>query len=80
MGCLMKFCPSMTPLSPCSDGSIRNSNTIFNTNQMRPLVSELDRLAQALSNEDERALVAKIREIAVECQGKPQTYLRFIGD
>ena len=56
------------------------SNTIFNTNQMRPLVRELDRLAQTLSHEEERELVAKIREIAVECQGKPQTYLRFIGD
>lgn len=56
------------------------SNTTFNTNQMRPLVRELDRLAQTLSHEEERELVAKIREIAVECQGKPQTYLRFIGD
>jgi hypothetical protein len=56
------------------------SNTIFNTNQMRPLVRELDHLAQTLSNEEEKELVAKIREIATECQGKPQTYLRFIGD
>ena len=56
------------------------SNTIFNSNQMYPLLSELDRLEKSLSGNEARDLLARIREIAAECRDKPQTYLRFRGD
>jgi hypothetical protein len=56
------------------------SNTIFNSNQMRPLIEELDRLVEDVSSENGKQILTKIRELATECRDSPQTYLRFIGD
>ncbi len=55
-------------------------NTIFNGDQMYPLLEELDRLAAEVSNEDGKALLAQIRELAIHCRDHPHEFLRFIGD
>jgi hypothetical protein len=56
------------------------SNTIFNSNQMWPLLKELDQLARTVSTEEGKKLLVQICEIAIGCRDAPQTYLRFIGD
>ena|SRR5579871_3040263 len=56
------------------------SNTIFNGLQMRGFIVEWDRLTETLTDPDQRKIALDIRRLAEECQRKPQTYLRFIGD
>ena len=56
------------------------SNTIFNGAQMYPLIEELDQLIKDATSEEDRGVLASVRELAVQCRDKPQTYLRFIGD
>lgn len=56
------------------------SNTIFNGAQMYPLIEELDQLIKDAASEEDKSLLAVVRELAVDCRDRPQTYLRFIGD
>ena len=56
------------------------SNTIFNRNQMRLLIDELDLLSQEVDSKEGKELLARIRDLAEKCRHSPQTYLRFIGD
>jgi hypothetical protein len=56
------------------------SNTIFNGTQMYPLIDELDQLIKDAANDEEKGILAGVRELAVHCRDHPQTYLRFIGD
>jgi len=55
-------------------------NTIFNGDQMYPLLEELDRLAHEVSSEEGKGLLAQIRELAIHCRDHPHEFLRFIGD
>ena len=55
-------------------------NTIFNGQQMYPLLEELDRLAEEFSSVEETDLLAHVRELAVHCRDHPHEFLRFIGD
>jgi len=55
-------------------------NTIFNGQQMYPLLEELDRLAEEVSSEEGKGLLAQIRELAIHCRDHPHKFLRFIGD
>jgi hypothetical protein len=55
-------------------------DTVFNRLQMRGFLVEWDRLTQTLTNLNQRKIALDIRRLAEKCQGKPQTYLRFIGD
>lgn len=55
-------------------------NTIFNGGQMYPILEELDRLAGEVSAEDEKEILASLRDLAVYCRDHPHTYLRFVGD
>jgi hypothetical protein len=55
-------------------------NTIFNGQQMYPLLEELDRLAGEYSSVEENDLLAQVRELAVHCRDHPHKFLRFIGD
>jgi hypothetical protein len=55
-------------------------NTIFNGEQMYPLVEELDRLAEEFSTVEENDLLSQVRELAVYCRDHPHIFLRFIGD
>ncbi|HZZ16339.1 MAG TPA: hypothetical protein VFE08_10295 [Candidatus Sulfotelmatobacter sp.] len=55
-------------------------NTIFNGEQMYPVMEELDRLAEQASTEDEREILSRIGELAVKCRDQPHHYLRFLGD
>jgi hypothetical protein len=57
-----------------------DGNTIFNGWQMYPLLEELDRLAAEVSNEEGKALIAQIRDLAIHCRDHPHEFLRFIGD
>jgi hypothetical protein len=57
-----------------------DSNTIFNGAQMYPLIEELDQLIEDAASEDDKGILADVRELAVHCRDTPQTYLRFIGD
>jgi hypothetical protein len=56
-------------------------NTIFNGMQMPEVVKELDILiADKSSNEQQKATLGRIRELAMKCQKQPHTFLRFRGD
>jgi hypothetical protein len=55
-------------------------NTIFNGEQMYPVMEELDRLAEQASTEAEREILSRIGELAVKCRDQPHHCLRFIGD
>jgi hypothetical protein len=57
-----------------------DSNTIFNGAQMYPLIEELDQLIKDTASEEDKGILADVRELAVHCRDHPQTYLRFIGD
>jgi len=57
-----------------------NGNTIFNGEQMYPLLEELDRLAEEVSSEEGQGIIGQIRELAVHCRDHPHEFLRFIGD
>jgi hypothetical protein len=56
------------------------SNTIFNGLQMRGFIAEWDRLTETLTDPSHRKIALDIRRLAENCQRKPQTYLRCIGD
>jgi hypothetical protein len=56
------------------------SNTIFNGAQMYPLIEELDQLIKGAASDEDESILARLRELAVDCRNRPQTYLRFIGD
>jgi hypothetical protein len=55
-------------------------NTIFNGLQMRPLLEELDRLADECESDEEKEVLTQIRGLAVECRDHTHLYIRFIGD
>jgi hypothetical protein len=55
-------------------------NTIFNGEQMYPLLEEINRLAEEVSSEEGKGLLAQIRELAIHCRDHPHEFLRFIGD
>jgi hypothetical protein len=57
-----------------------DSNTIFNSLQMYPVLEELDRLVAGTSDEEEKDLLGQVRKLAIHCRDHPQEYLRFIGD
>lgn len=57
-----------------------DSNTIFNGFQMYPVLEELDRLLAEVSDQNEKDVLGKVRDLAVHCRDHPQEYLRFIGD
>ncbi len=57
-----------------------NGNTIFNGEQMYPVLEDLDRLAEGISCEEGKSLLAQIRELAIHCRDHPHEFLRFIGD
>ena len=56
------------------------SNTIFNGLQMYPLIEELDRLVEGVSDIEEKNILSEVRKLAVYCRDHPQWYLRFTGD
>lgn len=57
-----------------------NSSTIFNSNQMYPLLEELGRLVKEADTQENQELLQGIRELAIQCRDSPQTYLAFVGD
>jgi hypothetical protein len=57
-----------------------DGNTIFNGQQMYPLLEELDRLVEEVSSEEGKDLLAQIRTLAIHCRDHPHEFLRFIGD
>jgi len=65
--------PMLRYIDPCG-------NTIFNGEQMHPVLEEIDRLAQEVSGEEEKDVLAQVRELAIHCRDHPHEFLRFIGD
>lgn len=56
------------------------SDTIFNQAQMRVVIPELDRLIEATASPEGKALLRRIRQLAVQVRDEPNLYLRFMGD
>jgi hypothetical protein len=54
-------------------------DTIFNHLQMQQFLDEWGKLEQDARLED-RALLSKIRDLAVQCQNGVHLYLKFVGD
>jgi len=79
-GILDRVLPIGDPRFPMLRYVDPDGNTIFNGQQMYPLLEELDRLAQEFSSVEENDLLAQVRELAVHCRDHPHTFLRFIGD
>jgi len=55
-------------------------DTIFNQEQVRDFLKEWGLLLEFVENEDEKALVEQIADLAKSIVGKPHTYLKFDGD
>lgn len=55
-------------------------NAVFNPKQMPQLIDELDRLVERSSDEASKALLEKVRELALRCLASHHVYLRFVGD
>lgn len=55
-------------------------DTIFNRLQMEPYLNEWDRLSQAARTSEQETLLARIKQLALQCVREPHLYLRFCGD
>jgi len=55
-------------------------DTIFNRLQIEPFLNEWDRLSKVARTLDEATLLARIRQLALQCSQEPHLYLRFCGD
>jgi hypothetical protein len=55
-------------------------NTVFNGLQMPEVQKELDLLIGKASSDEQRSILHRIRELAVNCQKQPHMLLRFRGD
>lgn len=55
-------------------------DTVFNRLQIRPFLSEWDRLTESAQTPDETSLLTRVRELALRCSQEPHLYLRFCGD
>jgi hypothetical protein len=55
-------------------------NTVINRPQLEPFLQEWDRIAHGAQTEDERSLLARIRDLAAQGQQEVHTYLKFYGD
>ncbi len=80
LGILDRVLPIGDPRFPTLRYIDPDGNTIFNGQQMYPLLEELDRLAEEFSSVEENDLLAQVRELAVHCRDHPHEFLRFIGD
>lgn len=56
------------------------ADTVFNRNQMRLFLPELDRLIAQKHSEAESELLLRLRALADRCNSHPHLYLRFVGD
>jgi hypothetical protein len=55
-------------------------DTLFNRLQMQPFLAEWHRLTESAQTMDEKALLARINDLALQCSREPHLYLRFCGD
>jgi hypothetical protein len=55
-------------------------NTVFNRVQMNRFIAEWNELAQRTHGDDEEALIAAVKQLALRCQEGVHLYIRFIGD
>jgi hypothetical protein len=55
-------------------------STVFNGLQMPEVQKELDLLIGKASSDEQRNILHRIRELAVNCQKQPHMFLRFRGD
>ena len=79
-GILDRVLPMGNPHFPMLRYVDPDSNTVFNGLQMYPVFEELDRLAQGLTDAEEKKILSEILRLATYCRDHPQLYLRFVGD
>jgi hypothetical protein len=77
---LNKVLPMDDPSFPLLQYVDPYGETIFNPNQMPQIIEELERLMDDPSKREYRDLLARVRSLAIRCQGARHLYLRFSGD
>jgi len=55
-------------------------DTVINRPQLEPFLQEWERVAQRAKTDEERALISRIRDLAIQGQQQQHTYLKFYGD
>jgi hypothetical protein len=55
-------------------------NVVFNPLQMPQLLGELELLLNRATDQESRLLLARVRELAIQCRDSNHLYLRFVGD
>ena len=55
-------------------------NTVFNGLQMEIFIEEWRRIENLAKLEEEREILSKIADLAIQCQIKVHHYLKFYGD
>jgi len=58
----------------------RYGDTVFNGEQMQPLLREWQRATDACTTAEQRTFMNRVAELCRQCANTPHLFVRFIGD